>query len=77
MVSGYQSREFGLGLGAKLNDLTKLNLARQNINYISLEDTILINGSDIKPNIKDDPTLCFFHTGVSNDGYCDPSLTQI
>ena len=65
MMSGYQSKEFGLGLGTKLslNNLAKINHARRNTKYVSSEDTILVNGSDIKPDIKDDPNLRFFSCG--------------
>ena len=59
MVSGYQSREFGLGFGKKLTPtiLATINNKRKNNKYVSSESAILINGSDIKKDIIDDPSL--------------------
>ena len=79
MVSGYQAREFGLGLGSKLTPtiIGQINNARRNTNYISAEDAILINGNATKKDLKDDPTLRFFHAGVSNEGYWNSSHAKI
>ena len=78
MMSGYQSKEFGLGLGTKLslNNLAKINHARRNTKYVSSEDTILVNGSDVKPDIQDDPNLRFFHAGIRNNDIGIPLMQK-
>ena len=79
MVSGYQSREFGLGLGSKLTPsiTAQINIARSNTKYISTEDAILIHGSDMKIDLNDDPTLRFFHAGIYNEGYWNASHAKV
>ena len=79
MVSGYQSREFGLGLGSKLTPsiTAQINIARSNTKYVSKEDAILIHGTDIKKDLKDDPTLRYFHAGISNEGYWNTSHAKV
>ena len=79
MVSGYQSREFGLGFGKKLTPtiLATINNKRKNNRYVSSESAILINGSDIKKDIIDDPSLRYFHAGINNEGYWNSNHSKI
>ena len=70
MVSGYQAREFVLGLRKKLSPtiIVQINCARRNAKYISTENLILINQACIKSDINNDPIL-LFHAGVTHDGF--------
>ena len=79
MVSGYQSREFGLGFRNKLTAEKRatINENRRNKRYVSSEDAILINGTDLKKDIVDDPSLRFFHAGVNHEGYWNSSHAKI
>ena len=69
MVLGYLPRDFGLGLGNKLspNNLAKINLVRLNKRYVSSDNANVVNGSDVKADIKYDPTLWVFHAGGVRD----------
>ena len=53
MVSGYQAREFGLGLGSLLTDdcLKEINQRRDSQHYKSTEDTMAIQNSTRKQNL--------------------------
>ena len=79
MISGYQSREFGLGFANILTPevLDQINLSGTKKHYIRSEDVFLINGSNNKNDITDDPALIYFHTGVSNQGYWNSSHAKI
>ena len=79
MVSGFQSRETGLGLGTLLTDLirSKVNENRKGSKYISKEDANLVNSSDLKKDIFDDPLLRYFHAGANKDGYWTSSHAKL
>jgi len=79
MVSGYQSREFGLGLGKKLTPtiMATINDKRRKTKYVSSESAILLNGTDLKKDIVDDPSLRYFHAGVNNEGYWNSHHAKI
>ena len=53
MISGYQCREFGLGLGDLLTPeiLLKINENRKNTSYLSKKDAMLVFNSDKKSDI--------------------------
>ena len=50
MVSGYQAREFGLGLGAILTPQLKqeINQKRVGKHYKSVEDALILNSDSLK-----------------------------
>ena len=64
-------RDFGLGLRSQLipTIFTQINCVRRNQQYTSADNAILINGNAKNSNITDDPTLRFFHAGVSHEDY--------
>ena len=66
MISGFQSREFGLGLGNLLTNeiLSLINNKRKGQKYLSAADAVLINNNAFKPDIADDPTLRFLRQGL-------------
>ena len=71
MVSAFQSREFGLGLGKYLTEevLIKINHQRKGNKYISEEDAFLVRNDKYKNEIKTDPCLRYFNVGINKDGY--------
>ena len=71
MVSGFQSRTFGLGNKQNLTEETieRINEKRKNKLYESKIDATILNGSDKKNDLSDDPTLRFFRAGANYDGY--------
>ena len=79
MISGYQSREFGLGLGSMLTTemRNKINFARRGKKYNSADDAELILGSSYKGDLEDDPTLRFFSAGANREGYWSNSHAKI
>ena len=79
MVSGYQSREFGLGLRNKLTPtmMAFINLNRKNTTYLSREDALLLHSDDSKKDIVDDPSLRYFHAGINNEGYWNSAHAKI
>ena len=79
MISGFQSRETGLGLGNLLTDRVRgsINAKRKGMKYISKVDSELINGSDVKKDIFDDPLLRYFNAGVNKDGYWTSSHAKL
>ena len=52
IISAFQSREFGLGLGDLLNPvkLNEINDIRKGSDYISKEDTLLVRNNVSKNN---------------------------
>ena len=62
MISGFHSREFGLGFGSLLtpNILNKINDNRKGHKYLSEDDAKLIGRDEYKQVITDDPALRFF-----------------
>ena len=79
MLSGFQAREFGLGLGTLLteNKLHEINKKRCGTKYQSATDAMLINGTDAKSDITDDPLLRYFRAGVNREGYWNCSHMKI
>ena len=79
MISGYQAREFGLGLGKLLSPATvkEINDKRRNCEYKSKEDAMLICGGVKKQDLTDDPCLRFFRSGMNHDGYWNGSHSKI
>ena len=79
MISGFQSRECGLGLGSLLIDVIcqKINDKRRCQRYKSSADAMLINSNDLKNDIVDDPLLRYFHAGANKDGYWTSSHTNL
>ena len=71
MVSGFQSREFGLGLGDLLTPdvLSKINENRKGKKCVSTEEVKLLNADEYKKYLTDDPLLRYFRAGVNKDGY--------
>ena len=71
MISGIQSRETGLGLGIYFTEenLKKVNERRNGEKYTSKEDALLINRTELKQPLVDDPLLIFFSSGANKDGY--------
>ena len=45
--------------------------------YNSTTNDLLDNGSDLKPDFKDDHTLLYYHAGISNKGYWNPSNVKV
>ena len=45
--------------------------------YISKEDANLVNSSDIKKDIFDDPLLRYFNAGANKDGYWTSSHAKL
>ena len=66
MISGFQSREFGLGFGNLLTNeiLSLINNNRKGQKYLSAADALLINNNAFKPDIADDPSLRFLRQGL-------------
>ena len=79
MISGYQAREFGLGLGNLLSPdvLRAINMKRQGSEYESKDDALLINNDARKRDLTDDPCLRFFRSGLNHDGYWNGSHAKI
>ena len=79
MISGFQSREFSLGLGSRLTPdiLSKINESRKGCKYLSSEDAKLISRDEYKHDINDDPALRFFEAGINKDGYWNSSHIKI
>ena len=61
MISGFQSREFGLGLHKYLTPdiFNIINEKRKGKNYISTFDAEIVKGKSTKDDITDDPSLRF------------------
>ena len=79
MVSGFQSREFGLGNKQALTEevLKRINEKRQGKKYKSKDDANLLFNSELKPPLEDDPTLRFFRSGRNCDGFWTSSHMKI
>ena len=79
MVSAYQSREFGLGMGEKITPavLTAVNLLKSGQDYLSVSDAMLLNNSNSKKDLTDDPSRLFFETGANRQGYWSNSRTKL
>ena len=79
MISGYQAREFGLGLGELLTPsvMNGINLKRKDIDYKSEDDALLINGDIKKKDLTDDPCLRYFRSGINHDGYWNGSHAKL
>ena len=79
MMSGYQSREFGLSLRGTLTAdiLVEINRRRRGQKYISTVNDNIINGSEYKCEIVFDPLLRYFKCGMNKDGYWNSSHTKI
>lgn len=75
MVSGYQSREFGLGLNDLLTNqiLLDTNQKREKRKYISEDDANYYT----KTPLTCDPCLRFFHAGQNNEGYWTSSHAKL
>ena len=71
MISGYQSHEFGFGLGLQLTPHIRnlINMKRRNQNYTSEVDDMLIHSNIKKGVILDNPLLRYFRYGVNCEGY--------
>ena len=69
MVFGFQSREFSLGNKQALTEevLKRINEKRQGKKYKSKDDANLLFNTDLKPPLKDDPTLRFFRSSRNSD----------
>ena len=65
MVSGYQSREFGLGLGNLLThaSIEQINERRSNQHYKSQDDAKIVHNTTKKGNLTGDPLLRFLEQG--------------
>ena len=79
MVSGFQSRACGLGLGHLLSPkvLEEINKTRKNKNYCPSEGASILYNTDNKKEITDDPLYIYFNTGASKDGYWTSSHAKI
>ena len=79
MISGFQSREFGLGLRDLLTKeiLDQINSNRRGQKYISEIDAMLVKNKIEKGDLTDDPALRFFDAGVNKDGYWTNSHLKI
>ena len=70
MISGFQSREFGFGLEMSVDDLRRVNEAREGQNYTDELAAKAINkGSAAKPKLDHSPFVELFHYGASAEGY--------
>ena len=71
MISGFQSREYGLGLGELLTPETikLINIRRRGGKYKFTEDARLLFSMDLKYDLTGDPTLRYFRVEINNDGY--------
>ena len=71
MLSGFQSREFGLGLRSLLTPavLNVINEKRRGEHYKSSDDAKLLQNTSLKAGINGDPTLQYFEAVVNKDGY--------
>ena len=71
MISGFQSRTFGLGLGDLLNAemQNRINVSRRSKKYKSELDAEIVNSNSNKNDLTDDPLLRYFKVGVNNQGY--------
>ena len=71
MISAFQSRKTGLGLGHYLSDEIRreVNANRKGKSYLLKDDTKLIYGSDTKSDINNDPMLQYFSAGANEEVY--------
>ena len=71
MISGYQAREFGLGLRSLLTAeiLAIVNSNRKGTKYRSEKDAKLLYNKVQKEALTDDPSLRYFEAGVNRQGY--------
>jgi len=71
MISGFQSRTFGLGLGDLLNAemQDRINVSRRGKKYKSELDAEIVNSNANKNDLTDDPLLRYFKVGINNQGY--------
>ena len=71
MISSFQSRELGLGIGALLTEYMVLNINtnRKDTKYLSSNDSLLIDTTDDKQPLSDDPSLRYFKAGINRTGY--------
>ena len=79
MISGYQSREIGLGLGSYLTPeiLENLNINRAGKRYISSSDALMIYNCDLKPALQSDPLVKYFKCGANKEGYWNSAHTKL
>ena len=79
MVSGYQARKFGLGLGDKMTEeaLKEVNRKREGKKYFSEDDAKLIFNSEFKKPLTSDPCLRFFRAGQNDEGHWTSSHAKL
>ena len=79
MISSFQSRELGLGIGALLTEymLLNINTNRKDTKYLSSNDSLLIDTTDNKQSLSDDPSLRYFKAGINRTGYCINSHAKV
>ena len=71
MISGFQSREFGLGLSTLLSEdvMSAVNDLRKGKKYKAEDSAMLVHNTVYKNDIADNPLLRYFRAGMDNDGY--------
>ena len=71
MVSAFQAREFGFGLGDHLTPevYSKVNEIQRDEDYKAKDDAKLIKNCTKKTLLTDDPSLLFFESGANKEGY--------
>jgi len=59
MISGFQSREYGLGVGVlrTLEIIELITIKRSGSKYRATEDIMLLFSTDLKSDLTDNPTL--------------------
>ena len=79
MLSGFQSREFGLGLRTLLSEdvLSAVNGFRKGTKYKSEDSAMLVYNTVYKDDIKDDPLLRYFRAGMNKDGYWNSNHMKV
>jgi hypothetical protein len=69
MASGFQAREFGLGLPMTATQRAEVNSRREGKSYKNTWDAESLQGTAKKSPIEDDPLLRWFRFGANHDGY--------
>ena len=79
MASGFQAREFGLGLYMTAAQRAEINRRRDGKCYKNTWDAESLRGTANKPRIEDDedPLLRWFRFGANHDGYWSNSHMKL
>jgi hypothetical protein len=71
MISAFVSREFGFGFFISVEDLAKVNKARENKQYSDGEAARKVRGNTRKGALTQSPFVVEFEYGTNNQGYWD------